>query len=183
MALASFNEARSALVLLSSSTNYNESDAPEYHKLRDDLNKAFVSERISDCHVQKFFRTVMYIEKQVNYEIVTNELMDIKAEIEECINKRNSNRRSSAGEMSMDSLGTFDTQQTSMLNDIEELLKTTLQSLARVYSKQGLWCTKLERHKMAFDYYSQSLDVLSQIRKASERRLSVSSHLGMLKGR
>ena len=179
MALASFNEARSALVSLTSSFNYNEGESPDYNRLRDEVNKAFLSERISDCHVQKFFRTVMYIEKQVNYEDVTNELIGIRREIEECIRK-NQGRKSEYDEDS--SLGTFGTEQQSMLSDIEELLKTSIQSLARVYSKQGLWCTKLKRHEIAIEFYSKSLDILSQLPKANKRRLSVNSHLGMLKG-
>ena len=179
MALASFNEARSALVSLTSSFNYNEGESPDYNRFRDEVNKAFITERISDCHVQKFFRTVMYIEKQVNYEDVTNELIGIRRKIEECIN-RNRGRKSEHEEGS--SLGSFGTEQQSTLSDIEELLKTTIQSLARVYSKQGLWCTKLKRHELAIEFYSKSLDVLSQLPKASHKRLSVSSHLGMLKG-
>lgn len=180
MAISSFNDARSALVALASSTNYNDSESPEYNRLRDSVNKAFISERISDCHVQKFFRTVMYIEKQVNYEDVTNELLGIRTEIEECIKSRG--RKSMEMEESMTSLGSFDTEQSVLLSDIEELLKTTIQSLARVYSKQGLWCTKLKRHEMAIEFYSKSLTMLSEIPEASHRRLPVSSHLGMLKG-
>lgn len=128
MALASFLEARSALASLSST--YNAPNSQEYYKkLRDDVNKAFISERISDCHVQKFFRTVMYIEKQVNYEDVTNELIGIRIELEECIDKY---RRRSSGENNEsfeDSLVTFESEQTALLNDIEELLMTVIQSL------------------------------------------------------
>jgi hypothetical protein len=179
MAISSFKDARSALVALASSKNYNEGESPEYNRLRDSVNKAFISERIADCHVQKFFRTVMYIEKQVNYEDVTNELLGIRTEIEECIRGRTSMEM----EESMTSLGSFATEQSALLSDIEELLKTTIQSLARVYSKQGLWCTKLKRHEMAIEFYSKSLTMLSEIPKVSHRRLSVSSHLGMLKGK
>jgi hypothetical protein len=178
MAISSFNDAKSALVALASSKNYSEGESPEYNRLRDSVNKAFISERISDCHVQKFFRTVMYIEKQVNYEDVTNELMGVRAEIEEYMKK--SGRMSL--EDSISSLGSFGTEKSALLGDIEELLKTTVQSLARVYSKQGLWCTKLKRHEMAIEFFSKSLTMLSEIPKVSHRRLSVSSHLGMLKG-
>jgi hypothetical protein len=131
MALASFLEARSALASLSST--YNAPNSQEYYKkLRDDVNKAFISERISDCHVQKFFRTVMYIEKQVNYEDVTNELIGIRIELEDCIIKY---RRRSSGENNEsfeDSLVTFESEQTALLNDIEELLMTVIQSLVRL---------------------------------------------------
>ena len=120
----------------------------------------------------------MYIEKQVNYEVVTNELMEIRTEIEECIKNR---QRKSYGE-SEGSLGSFETEQTSLFSDVEELLKTVIQSLARVYSKQGLWCTKLKRPEKAIGYYSKSLDMLAEMPKANKKRLSVSSHLGMFKG-
>lgn len=55
MAISSFNDAKSALVALASSKDYSEGESAEYNRLRDSVNKASISERISDCHVQKFF--------------------------------------------------------------------------------------------------------------------------------
>ena len=172
LALSSFNDARSALVSLSSSSaNYGDiSDT--YNRLRDEVNKAFLSERIADCHVQKFFRTVMYIDKQVDYDVVTNELIDIKKEIEECMEDIQGD-----GDR-------FEIQNSSTMNeDIDELLKTIIQSLARVYSKQGLWCTKLKQHEKAISFYDKALDALAELRTAKKDPLSVGTHLGMLKGK
>ena len=113
----------------------------------------------------------MYIEKQVDYDMVTNELIGIKKDIEECIKNVQEGEDRFAIQKS-----------TTMNEDIEELLKTTIQSLARVYSKQGLWCTKLKQHEKAINFYDKSLDALAQLRTAKNNRLSVGTHLGMLKG-
>lgn len=113
----------------------------------------------------------MYIEKQVDYDVVTNELIGIKKDIEECMKNVQEGEDRFAIQKS-----------TTMNEDIEELLKTTIQSLARVYSKQGLWCTKLKQHEKAINFYDKSLDALAQLRTAKKDRLSVGTHLGMLKG-
>lgn len=146
MALSSFNQARSALVNLNASGHYQRQDTDSllYNQLRDEVNKALLSERISDCHVQKRSRALMYNEMSVNYVDVINQLIEAKTtlelEIEKYCHEVGHEKEDDA------SIDAFATESNEDISEFKELLKSIDESLVSLFS-----CVCFSIHYAHFD--------------------------------
>ena len=112
-----------------------------------------LSERITDCQVQKFFHGSYEIDatddySHINYGQASVTMSDVRQTLTEQIRLHHKFAKDyEAPEDS--SINSFEEEMESELKEMEELLQEATVSLARIYMKQGCVYAKLANHETA----------------------------------
>lgn len=187
MAMASFNESRCALLMIAGlpeKSQRGDLGSEAYCELRDQVNNALLSERITDCQVVKFFRgSKRHLDEvevtdisHINYQHSTNQLQETRANIKKELDLRLDHNKRMDGSDDDKSVDSFHGEKKIDLDAFQELLKTATESLARVFSKQGAYLAKLSHHIAALDLFQQSLSSWSE---SANKTLESSTSLNM----
>ena len=119
--------------------------------------QALLSERITDCHVQKFFSNSYDQDatddySHINYNQAATQVSQAKSvlkeeiEIQTMIGKKNS-------EPSDNNAGTtassFNEEKNEEINNLKDLFLAATQAMARILSKKGAVYARLDSHHMA----------------------------------
>ncbi|KAL7554214.1 hypothetical protein ACHAWF_017626 [Thalassiosira exigua] len=159
MAVASFNDAKFALLAIA---GMPETQSPIAHaKLRDAINSALLSERITDCNVEQFFRRASRHQddatddfSHVNYHQAASRLAETKLAVSEQIELRHKIVSNVSDQCSINS---FEEEKDPEVNDLRGLTMEAILSLARIYTKQGCVFAKLDQHRRALDLFGHSI--------------------------
>eukprot|EP00580_Thalassiosira_gravida_P014014 CAMPEP_0201683380 /NCGR_PEP_ID=MMETSP0494-20130426/52097_1 /ASSEMBLY_ACC=CAM_ASM_000839 /TAXON_ID=420259 /ORGANISM="Thalassiosira gravida, Strain GMp14c1" /LENGTH=1049 /DNA_ID=CAMNT_0048167155 /DNA_START=374 /DNA_END=3521 /DNA_ORIENTATION=+ len=155
LAIPCFNDAKFALLIIAGmpenkamSDSWNENpEGQMYAKLRDEVNSALLSERITDCHVQTLSTKTVGEEDEdfatFNYRQAATMVSETKKLIRETIKEKTSAAK--AKEEARD-----------YLDDYNVLLNEANIALARLLSKQGSVYAKVDNHTMALDLFRES---------------------------
>ena len=121
-----------------------------------------MSERITDCHVEKFFRLGRFDQEttddfsHVNYRQAATMLADTKKVLLQQIHfhfdgvKKQEVEHLKPGLLyARECVDSLEEEKNAEVNDLEDLVKEATLSMARIYSKQGCVYAKLGNHYTA----------------------------------